>query len=185
MDEQEASKGMVPRENSRLENLTTEQLIRLANKTSRRSFIALVGRGGLALMGGSFLALWNAESASAACGSKSHDPTPRISCLCTELIGSNTCPVCCGGFWIACPTNQNDPANCCSVCPNQQIACKQVKLYDCCNACNTGCERNHPNCNPNFGNNTCCSAGYCGDGCDGKQVKCVRKVCLTSQCTFC
>ncbi len=39
-----------------------------ANRTTRRTFLAWAGRASLALMGGSFINLWQSESAWAACG---------------------------------------------------------------------------------------------------------------------
>lgn len=166
--------------------MVARRLATLADRTSRRGFLATVGRAGLALMGGSFLALWQTEAAWAACGPKNPNPTPRLTCLCSELLGSNNCPSCCGGFWVSCIKNIQDPASCCTTCPNTMIQCNKVKLFDCCSACSgIGCNGSHPNCNPNFGNDTCCHTGYCADGGCTAPVRCVRKVCTTNSCLAC
>lgn len=151
--------------------------ISLANRNSRRSFLGLVGRASVALMGGVFIDLWKMESAQAACvwQNYSDNPSCRSSCLCTELIGSNVCqspPNCCSGFWTSCITNTNDPANSCS-----GGQCKKVKLYDCCATCN---------CTSHTCGQSCCNNGYCafsGSGCMGQKVKCVRKICTTINCS--
>lgn len=156
----------------------------LANRTSRRNLLAWIGRASLAVMGGSFLGIWRAEGAWAACGGQG-GATTRLSCMCTELIGSNTCPSCCGGFWQSCVTNVNDPAACYGGCPDPgQFKFFTVKLYDCCNS-PCSCNFSHPNCS-SFGNNTCCNTGYCQPNCNsGWEVKCVRKVCTGTVCRHC
>jgi hypothetical protein len=150
-----------------------------ANRTSRRSFIAGVGRAGLAVMGGAFLSLWRMESAASVDCGVLHDATARLSCLCVDLIGSNNCPQCCGGYWTVCATS--GPHTCPSDCGFGQTRYFRTRLYDCCNACTmcqqvVGCQG---------GNHTCCYGGYCSDNCGNKNVRCVRKVCTNSLCIPC
>src|SRR3989442_8786861 len=152
------------------------KLAQVATGSTRRSFLAWVGRGTLAVMGGAFLGLWNAESAWAACGGEGGSTT-RLSCLCTELLGSNSCPSCCGGFWLSCLT-RSDPAACVQNCIGGGTRVMQSKLYDCCGPCGS-CNTNASGCDPSFGNDTCCHSGYCAPNCSGL-VKCVRKVCPNS-----
>ncbi len=155
-------------------------LAALANRTTRRGFLAVVGRGAVALLGAGYLGIWRSESAWAACGSR-HDYSTRFSCMCSGLIGSNTCPQCCGGFWVACPRSSN-PAGCCVKCDGTRTgwSCKYVHLYDCCNTCSSGCKK-EVKCGRET-KATCCYGGYCSDGCRGKKVRCVRKVCTQTVC---
>lgn len=88
---------------STVDEYAARRFVTLANRSSRRSFLALVGRASLALMGGTFLGIWRAESAWAQCGGR-EDETGRVTCLCLNLIGSNQCPQCCGSFWRSCAT---------------------------------------------------------------------------------
>lgn len=161
--------------------VVARSLSSFANRTSRRSFIAMAGRAGLAVMGGAFLSLWGMESASAACGG-SHGPTARLSCLCTDLLGTNNCPQCCSGFWTVCETS--GPHACSKSCAGGGNKYFIARLYDCCNNCSgIGCNTNVAGCRG--GNDTCCHGGYCGDGCFGQMVRCVRKVCTSNRCVNC
>lgn len=175
---------LVPTSNRESEGdaFIARSLSSLAIRTSRRSFIATIGRAGLALMGGAFLSLWPMESAFAACGGF-NNPTARLSCLCTDLIGSNNCPQCCGGFWNVCAIS--GPHACPSSCGGGQTRFFTAQLYDCCNTCSPGtCDHNVPGCQG--GNDTCCNQGYCPDGCGtSRKVKCVRKVCTNTLCIPC
>lgn len=160
----------------------SRHLMAFANRTTRRSFLSFVGRGSLALMGASFFALWKAESAYAACGS-GHGWTERLSCMCSE-IGRQCGDFCCSGYWIACPNNTNNPAACYVTDPAGTHFFK-VKLYDCCKQCASNCDQNVAGCS-GFGNDSCCSCGYCFDGCgscsSGWRVKCIKKECTNTPC---
>lgn len=166
-----------------VDEFAARRLVNFANRRSRRSFLALVGRSTLALMGGTFIGLWRSEGAWAACGGES-GPTPRASCMCTGLIGNNNCPQCCGGFWRSCITNRSDPASCWNTnCQPGKTKYFEVKLYDCCNDCSQGCST--VNCGGES-KQTCCQTGYCSEGgCGNKRVRCVRKVCTDIVCRNC
>ena len=159
----------------------SKRLIGLANRTSRRSFLGLVGRGSIALMGASFFQVWRAESARAACGG-SHAFTQRLTCMCTELRGENQCGSanCCSGYWIACPKSTSNPAACYITDP-AGTHFYNVKLYDCCDTCGGNCNTSKAGCS-SYGNDSCCSHGYCSDGCGGDnwKVKCIKKECIYS-----
>ena len=153
-------------------------LVAVANRSSRRGFLALVGRASVAVLGGSLIGVWHVESARAACTWEGpFGETPRSSCLCTELIGQNNCPNCCSGFWESCKLCSHED-NCC-VGSQRKI----VRLYDCCGPCSGGCV--HPGACGTTMNASCCFDGYCnfpGAGCSGKKVRCVRKVCTNINC---
>ncbi len=185
LEEDLVAEGTLP---TAADTYLARRLVALANRTSRRSFLGTVGRASLALMGGSFVDIWLAESARAACTWEGpFGQQCRATCLCTDLIGTNTCPNCCSGFWRSCLGCSNID----SCCSGGQT--HYVKLYDCCATCggNCGTSGSPVGCNCNRsqsgcagGNDTCCNVGYCNDGgCSGKFVRCVRKVCTTNVCT--
>jgi hypothetical protein len=188
---------------NRMERATAEQLVRLANTTSRRSFLAWVGRASVALLGGTFLQIWRSESASAsACiqAGNQFPATGRLSCMCSEVTGSNSCPNCCSGWWLSCLTNDQDPAACWSICSHTppMVKYKKVRLWDCCAECAGQADPSKAGCSF-FGDNWCATsatAGYCDEGnccgpgspggsCSTWRVKCVVKECTTTFCTGC
>jgi len=159
----------------------------LANRTTRRSVLATIGRGTVALMGAGYLGLWRTESAWAACAvNKGECEGCRLTCMCSEITGSNSCPNCKGSFWTSCITNPNDPAACAVFCPDtRNYFFNKVKLYDCCAKCSGSCDRSKPGCS-GFGNDYCCNAGYCSECCGANPpwvVKCVVKTCTTTLCS--
>lgn len=162
-------------------------LMSFANKRTRRSFLALVGRGSVALLGASFLSVWRAEKAWGACtcGGQA-DWSERLTCMCHEVWG-NCCDFCCSGFWVTCPVDNDNPANCCYNCPDTgKKVCQRVRLYDCCDKCGDLETPNKAGCS-SFGNDFCRNEGYCPFGCgtyqNGWRVRCVRKDCITGD--FC
>ncbi|HEV2756496.1 MAG TPA: hypothetical protein VG318_12065 [Actinomycetota bacterium] len=167
-----------------LDRAVSKSLISFANRRSRRSFLALVGRGSVALMGTGFLGLWRLESAEATshCGGP-HTKTDRVTCMCSEINGQNNCSAaaCCGGYWLACPTNTANPATCYVNDPGGGVATFSVKLFDCCSQCSSQCDFSKAGCNSTYGDNFCCSEGYCFDNCgspaNGWRVKCIKKIC--------
>src|SRR6266508_6668087 len=153
-------------------------LVALANRTTRRSFLAWTGRASIALMGAGYLTLWRSESAFAACGGQG-DPHARETCMCGEVGGSSNFEclsgTCCSGFWHACPTNLSNPASCPEACGGGLRRFYRVKLYDCCAQCASHGTENKAGCSY-FGDDYCWNEGYCPDGCgtyaNGWRVKC-------------
>lgn len=187
----EAAEASSP--NTAFERAAARQLVRFANATSRRSFLGWIGRASLAIMGGSFLNIWMAESAFAGPCLQSNGPFPktgRSSCMCLEVSPfQNVCDGCCSGFWRACPMKTADPAACFASCPGGLIKFFRVRLWDCCAQCSSQADPSKAGCS-SFGNDWCnisATAGYCDDGgccsgtgCNTWRVKCVVKECITS-----
>jgi hypothetical protein len=173
------------------DEFVAHRLASIANRTTRRSFLANVGRASIALLGAGFITIWTEESAYAACGAN-NGPWPysdRATCMCTETRsdGANACANCCSGFWQACVIADNNPARCWVNChlnpPAQQNYV--VNLYDCCAQCSSSGTTNKAGCS-DFGDDYCAHEGYCPHGCgtsnQGWRVKCVVKDCTNIKC---
>lgn len=188
---------VVPEQASRADTHLGRGFVALANRTSRRSFIGWVGRASLALMGGAYLSIWQTESAAASpcVTSGGQNPaTTRFTCLCSEVGLGNSCPNCCGGFWVSCLTNVNDPASCWQQCPGGGRQFLKVRLWDCCNQCSGQDSTSRPGCwsgandfcHQTGANGYCNEGGCCsGTGCSTWRVKCVVKSCTGNTCTAC
>jgi hypothetical protein len=166
------------------------RLVDLANRSSRRSFLSLVGRASAVLLGAGFLDIWMQESASAACLNTNGPFTfsTRFTCMCLEVTSDNSCPNCCSGFWTACITDNQDPAVCLVPCHANppHVQHYVARLFDCCARCADKDDTNKAGCS-NFGDDFCHSGGYCDEGgCgsfpDGWRVKCVVKECTNNKC---
>lgn len=180
--------AILPRGGRSPDRVVAEGLVDIANRTTRRHFIAWVGRASVSLLGAGYLSLWKQEAAYAACNN-SNGPfaySDRSTCMCSEVIGGS-CPNCCSGWWDACPTNENNPAGCfvpCHLNPPLRQAYR-VRLFDCCAKCSGQSTLDKPGCS-NFGDNWCVSEGYCEHGCgtfeQGWRVKCVIRECRNIKC---
>lgn len=179
------TKGVVPSAHlaTHADRYMARRAVTMANGTSRRGFLSWVGRASIAMLGGAYVTVWQSEAAFGThpCGG-GFARTTRSSCMCNDLIGSNHCPQCCGGYWVSCIRNSSDPASCYITDP-AGTHYKHVRLYDCCNDCNDGCREKNFKSETSNTCKTCCNDGYCSEGgCGGKKVRCVRKVCLDSFC---
>ncbi|MBA3432210.1 MAG: hypothetical protein H0U16_12120 [Actinobacteria bacterium] len=193
MSSNDLHREILPQRQPPVDGLVSQKLVNVANRTTRRSFLATLGRASTALLGAGFIGLWRLESAEAVqcSGGTDRGWSPRLTCMCEEVVaGGNTCPNCCGGFWIACPDNINNPANClvpCHLNPPLRQAYK-VRLYDCCAKCSGADTQNKAGCS-DFGDDYCHNVGYCnspagicGPGSDGWRVKCVYRSCTNTKC---
>jgi hypothetical protein len=161
--------------------------VRLANRTTRRGFLASVSRVSLAALGGTFLTTILRQETALANHCLSGPPA---SCLCRDLPnpGANRCRSgdCAGGSWLTCtPTGPSA-----SPCRDPEIpAIFYRRFRDCCSACNQGCS--HPTCGGRVGD-VCCQdepspAVYCNNchgNCPSNQdtVHCVTTSCTNIQC---
>lgn len=157
----------------------------MANRTTRRTFLANAGRTAISLMGAGFITVWTSEAAFASCGGM-HGEYPRATCMCKERYGSLNCPGCCSGYWVSCYTAVDNPASCRFKCLDTGYYYYTLShLYDCCAKCSAQCKHSWPGCS-RYGNDFCCNHGYCSDGCGsssaGWRVQCVRKVCTSTIC---
>jgi len=147
--------------------------VRMANRQSRRSFLAFTGKAAIASLGGAFIdVLWLERADAANC----YDDVP-YSCLCTQYRGNNSCVTgeCTAGSWLYCalyPANYN--------CYNPDTRTNHYRRFrDCTLGSTCGCDMSKgcPHC--------CTTSPYyntCGGSCTKQKVSCVVSTCTTIQC---
>jgi hypothetical protein len=173
-----------------VDRIARDATIRLANRQSRRSLLAKIGRVTFITLGGSVLtALLHQEDAFA-------DPCfsgVPSSCLCKDLSSTNfknqcrdtDCP---GGHWLTCITDGSfPPAGPCRDPINGVVYYR--KFQDCCSTCTAGCK--HVSCGGVTGD-VCCNSepsqfvycNNCGGSCSNSKdtVHCVVTNCSTVTC---
>jgi hypothetical protein len=159
-----------------VEGVVGRASVELANRTSRRTFLGVVGRTTFAALGGGFLALlWQEKAWGAEC----YSGLP-LSCLCEDARGDgvNACRAadCAGGSWLYCDPNR---------CYNPDTRLRYYTRYrDCLSTCNQGPRHGPGGCdiciNSSPYRTACGPKETCTTGQD--RVFCVTWKCSTISC---